>query len=491
MEEVILSSSSRESYRVTAVVSAYKAARFMHGRLQNLCEQSLCVRGELEIIIIDSASPEDERGIAQDFMRQCPHIGYVRTSQRESVYAAWNRGIKHAKGSYFINANCDDRFHPAALDGLVEHLDIHTNLDAVYGDWLCTNTANDTFDSPGPKAVLQYPEYHPPLLFYGQVSSHAAMIRRAAFERIGPYDPRLEVYGDREFMFRLASTGGTVARLPMLTGLYYENPQSVQRRDPQAAHNENREVTARYFSRDRFVRLCFASGTAPSDADIAQAYADTGALGKDPAVYDGVPQRAPDMAAHFYTEALRYDERNVTALNNLAIVKHLAGNGAEARDLLKKAGSLASDLLKPLVQWNLRIFDGAHGSFGWLSTGMPPGRFVFYQADKPEEVFAQARYALEEGRYEEALKAFSGLLASNPKAIHVHANLGFIYYRLRRFGEAMRHFSRSLAVQPDNRFTVYHCGAMLKEIGDAELSAKLLGAYVRKHGDDWEIAGLL
>ena len=81
----------------------------MRGRLENLTSQTLFLRGRTEIIVIDSASSQNEKAIVQDFQKEHDNISYFRTSQRESLYKAWNRAIKIAAGEYITNANTDDR----------------------------------------------------------------------------------------------------------------------------------------------------------------------------------------------------------------------------------------------------------------------------------------------------------------------------------------------------------------------------------------------
>ena len=77
-------------YLVSAIVSAFNSELFIKGRLQNLVDQTLYQKKQLEIIVVDSCSQQNEGHIVKEFMRQFDHIVYVRTSKRESVYVAWN-----------------------------------------------------------------------------------------------------------------------------------------------------------------------------------------------------------------------------------------------------------------------------------------------------------------------------------------------------------------------------------------------------------------
>ncbi len=53
--------------KVSAVVSTYNSEKFIYGRLINLTEQTLYKKKDLEIIVIDSNSKENEKAIVEKF----------------------------------------------------------------------------------------------------------------------------------------------------------------------------------------------------------------------------------------------------------------------------------------------------------------------------------------------------------------------------------------------------------------------------------------
>ena len=98
--------------KVSAIVSTFNAAPYLLGCLENLLNQSLYRKGELEIIVIDSGSLQNEKGVVKEFQKKGYRIKYFRTDKRESLYAAWNHGIGLSEGKYLTNANTDDRHAP-------------------------------------------------------------------------------------------------------------------------------------------------------------------------------------------------------------------------------------------------------------------------------------------------------------------------------------------------------------------------------------------
>jgi transposase len=122
--------------KVTAIVSTYSVERFMRGCLENLVAQTIFP--VIEVIIVDAASPQNERSIVEEFQQRYPNIRYLRTDQREPLYAAWNRAIRLARGEYLTNANTDDRHAPHALETVARALDAHPEAGVAYANTAIT-----------------------------------------------------------------------------------------------------------------------------------------------------------------------------------------------------------------------------------------------------------------------------------------------------------------------------------------------------------------
>jgi len=145
--------------KVSVIVSTYKSAEFIWGCLEDLVTQTLYEKGEVEIIIIDSASPENEGEIIQEFQENYPNIIYQRTQERETLYCAWNRAIKLARGLYLTNGNTDDRRCFNALEIMANYLDNNREISLVYADQLITTIKNDTFANTPALKHWNWPNY--------------------------------------------------------------------------------------------------------------------------------------------------------------------------------------------------------------------------------------------------------------------------------------------------------------------------------------------
>lgn len=243
-EGVSMSIKEPESrYLVTAIVSTYKAERYLRGCLEDLEAQTIADR--LEIIVVDSGSPQNERAIVEEFQRRYDNILYVRTPRREGVYAAWNRGVKLASGKYLTNANTDDRHRRDALERMASVLEVRSEVALVYANVYITETPNETFDRHTRVGAFRWHDFDPAVLREVCFVGPQPMWRRNLHARYGYFDESFESAGDWEFWLRLAQ-GETFYHLDEFLGLYLRSSEGVEHSDPARAAREAERVWARY-----------------------------------------------------------------------------------------------------------------------------------------------------------------------------------------------------------------------------------------------------
>jgi len=231
-------------YRVTAIVSVYKATRFLRGCLEGLVAQTLHARGELEILVVDTGSPEDEGAIVREFQARSPHLRYVRTEDRRTLYAAWNLGVLEARGRYLTNANADDRHRPDALEVLANALDADPGAALAYADQLWTPVENETFAGTTSRQRGVWAEASPRLLRTHCMVGPQPMWRRELHQRCGLFDPTFASAGDWELWLR-AGVRERFVHVPDVLGLYLVNLQGLEHSHP-ASRREAERVRERF-----------------------------------------------------------------------------------------------------------------------------------------------------------------------------------------------------------------------------------------------------
>jgi len=234
-----------EPFLVTALVSTYNSEAFIRGCLEDLTSQTLFSLGRLEIIVIDSGSRENEREIVREFQGRHPRIRLIRTEQRETIYQAWNRGIRAAGGRYLTNANTDDRHRPDALEVMARELDSDPEIALVYGDVFVTGLPHQTFDSHIRCGYHIRPEYAPEIMLSGCHMGPQPMWRRTLHDEIGWFDEEFVSAGDYEFWCRTA-TRHPLKHIPQFLGLYFENPEGICNADTSRGAIETDRVKEMY-----------------------------------------------------------------------------------------------------------------------------------------------------------------------------------------------------------------------------------------------------
>lgn len=236
--------SSKGEVIVSAIVSTYNSEKFLAGCLQDLENQTIA--DHLEIIVVDSGSEQNERAIVETFQRQYSNIIYIRTEERETIYAAWNRAIRIARGKYITNANTDDRHHPQAFEKMIQVLEQDERVGVVYFDSAVTRQENSNLETAPLVGRFRWPEFDRKLLFQVCFIGPQPMWRRELHEKYGLFGEDYKVAGDYDFWLRV-SDKTEFFHIPEVLGLYYESLESVEHQFPQYAAVESERAREKYW----------------------------------------------------------------------------------------------------------------------------------------------------------------------------------------------------------------------------------------------------
>lgn len=324
----------------TAIVSTYASSRFIRGCLEDLTGQTAFVKGELEIIVVVSGSPENEEEVVREYQERHKNLIYLRT-QRESMYAAWNRGIRQASGRYVTNANTDDRHHPEAIERLARALDEDPGVALVYNDCYLSLEPNETYEQNAKRSLYRYPQFFAPAAVLHYQFGPQPMWRKEIHQQIGYFDGAIRNAGDYEFNLRFAKRfrakhiGGT----PL--GLYLAHANALSFKDD-TMRRETDKLMEQYRTAEEIEALYAAAGApVASSQDRAQAHVDMGvrALHFYPPWFNGNAHSEPEFARSCFSRALEYLPQWEVAQNDLAVTHAMTGNLQEARRLLAEIKS--------------------------------------------------------------------------------------------------------------------------------------------------------
>jgi GT2 family glycosyltransferase/Flp pilus assembly protein TadD/predicted O-methyltransferase YrrM len=227
---------------VSVIVSSYNAEAFMAECLEDLERQTLV--GQMEIIIVDAASPQNERVVIDAFQQRCRNILYVRTPERIGVYAAWNMALKLATGTYVTPFSTNDRLRQDAYEILARTLDLHPDVALVYGDTYLTRYPHQTFEQHQREGIWQWPEYNYSDLRRRCLIGPHPMWRRSVHQDVGYFDESFVALGDQDFWLRLGASR-QLLHIPEVIGLYWRSSEGLSNK-PEIANPEEARLRARY-----------------------------------------------------------------------------------------------------------------------------------------------------------------------------------------------------------------------------------------------------
>ena len=334
-----VSSHHTQSYKVSAIVSLYNAEKFIRGCLENLVNQTLYAKDQLEIIIINSNSPQNEEQIIQEYREKYKHIQYIKTEQRETVYQAWNRGIMLAQGQYITNANADDRHRKDALEILTRALDCMPDIGIVYADSFVTSIENQTFDNCTPHLRYSLPDYNLGTQLSSSCFGAQPMWRKAVHDTVGLFSTEWSIAGDYDIFIHIAWKY-KAAHIQETLGLFLSRDDSVSGADnAQKTIQETLHILRKYRT------------NIPLEDLYPALLQDSSPLAKMSALWDMgnlcalSPYRDYELALEFYqkaldTEGLTLDEENAIQkglANNAGVIAFCMNNFDQGLSLLQAA----------------------------------------------------------------------------------------------------------------------------------------------------------
>ncbi|HWZ87755.1 MAG TPA: glycosyltransferase family A protein, partial [Polyangiaceae bacterium] len=121
---------------VSVVIPAYKASEWIEATLESLLRQTYPVR-DLEILVVDDASPDDSSDIARRFLERHSLNGRVIVrEQNGGVGAARTTGWDSASGDWIQFLDADDLLAPHKLELQVRCASqVEDNVAVVYSNW--------------------------------------------------------------------------------------------------------------------------------------------------------------------------------------------------------------------------------------------------------------------------------------------------------------------------------------------------------------------
>ncbi|UCF67737.1 MAG: glycosyltransferase [Acidobacteriota bacterium] len=114
---------------MSVIIPVFNASAFLAQGLPALVSE--CREGfEFEVIVVDDGSSDDSASVSESFGARVHQM-----AQNGGPARARNAGAAQARGEYLLFVDADVRIHPGALSRVIEFLDEHPSVAAVFGSY--------------------------------------------------------------------------------------------------------------------------------------------------------------------------------------------------------------------------------------------------------------------------------------------------------------------------------------------------------------------
>ncbi len=221
--------------KVSIITTFYNAEKYIKGFLESFAEQTY---KNVELLMINANSPENEEKYILPFLRSNPNVKYKRLDERKGQMECFNIALQEADGEYITICLVDDRMAKDHIETLTKHLVLDDDVSLVYGDCLQTMTANETVEKNNSHGMIYE---HSRKEFSNEnmikcLPGPMPMFRKSMIETCGMFNPELDHSGDWELWLRSCRFGKIFKKIDKVVGLYYNNPQGMSTSsDPELA----------------------------------------------------------------------------------------------------------------------------------------------------------------------------------------------------------------------------------------------------------------
>ena len=206
--------------RVSVVIPCYNYGHFLPDCVHGVLEQDGV---EVEVLIVDDASPDGSATVAREIAASDPRVGLIEHRVNAGHIATYNEGLAAVGGDYVVLLSADDLVTPGSFRRATALLEAHPEVAMVHG------FARTFTDRPPPaRTGVRSWTVWPGAEWIGRVSraggnpvaTPEVMLRNDVMRKLEGYDSRVPHAGDFLMWLRAAALGG-IGRVNGVDQAYY------------------------------------------------------------------------------------------------------------------------------------------------------------------------------------------------------------------------------------------------------------------------------
>ena len=208
---------------VSCIIPVRNGARYIGEAIRSVLDQT---RPPEEIIVVDDGSSDSTGTEAAKFGARIEYVSITPSG----IAAARNEGIRRSRGALLCFLDADDRTHAERLSRQLEELSRRPRVEFCHGYstfFWSEELTPDEREKDHRYAGNFWRESRP-----GHISTW--LVRRDAFDRVGPFDQDLKYSEDTDWLLRFRDIGGVETTVPHVLSyrrLHRDNVTASNRRE--------------------------------------------------------------------------------------------------------------------------------------------------------------------------------------------------------------------------------------------------------------------
>ena len=185
---------------VSVIIPTYNRAYCLRDSIDSVLAQTY---KDFELIIVDDGSTDDTAELIASY--DDPRIRYIVMEENGGQSKARNRGLQESTGELIAFHDSDDRWHADKLEKMVPLFE-KSEIGFAYHKLRYDLGEGRAAILPDERIPLAQKSGHifAQLLYDNMIDMPALMLRRRAYETVGPLDESLSCLEDYEYALRLS-----------------------------------------------------------------------------------------------------------------------------------------------------------------------------------------------------------------------------------------------------------------------------------------------
>lgn len=179
---------------ISIVLPVYNGAKYLRESIDSVLAQTYT---NWELLIVDDCSRDETPAIAQEYAQKDSRIRYYRNEENLRLPRNLNKGFSLTRGDFLTWTSDDNRFHPNALQRMLEVLKAHPTAQFTFASFRVID-ANDSEI----EFRLVNKEFRKRMVGYNCIGA-CFLYTRKAYQEVGDYDPTLTLVEDFDYWQRI------------------------------------------------------------------------------------------------------------------------------------------------------------------------------------------------------------------------------------------------------------------------------------------------